>query len=50
VGPAVIKSELVQRISAQNPHLYERDVDKIVNAVLGEMRRYGHRKVAALLR
>jgi integration host factor subunit beta len=33
----MIKSELVQRISAQNPHLYERDVDKIVNAVLGEI-------------
>ena len=33
----MIKSALVQRISAQNPHLYERDVDKIVNAILGEI-------------
>jgi integration host factor subunit beta len=30
----MIKSELVQRILAQNPHLYERDVANIVNAVL----------------
>ena len=34
---AMIKSELVQRISAQNPHLYQRDVEKIVNAILGEI-------------
>ena len=33
----MIKSELVQRISAQNPHLYQRDVEKIVNAILGEI-------------
>jgi len=39
----VIKSELVQRVSAQNPHLYERDAESIVNAVLGEI-------VAALAR
>ena len=31
----MIKSELVQRISAQNPHLYQRDVENIVNAILG---------------
>jgi integration host factor subunit beta len=34
---AMIKSELVQRISAQNPHLYQRDVENIVNAILGEI-------------
>jgi len=29
----MIKSELVQHISAQNPHLYQRDVENIVNAM-----------------
>src|SRR6266508_6607846 len=42
-GRGVIKSELVQRISAQNRHLYERDAENIVNAILGEI-------VAALAR
>jgi integration host factor subunit beta len=32
----MIKSELVQRVVAQNPHLYQRDVETIVNAILGE--------------
>ena len=36
-GEQMIKSELVQRISAQNPHLYQRDVENIVNAILGEI-------------
>jgi integration host factor subunit beta len=39
----MIKSELVQRIAGQNPHLYQRDVENIVNAILGEI-------VAALAR
>ena len=30
----MIKSELVQRIAAQNPHLYQRDVENIVNSIL----------------
>jgi integration host factor subunit beta len=30
----MIKSELVRRIAAQNPHLYQRDVENIVNSVL----------------
>ena len=30
----MIKSELVQKLSEQNPHLYPRDVEKIVNAIL----------------
>src|SRR5262249_23952236 len=34
---AMIKSELVQRISSQNAHLYQRDVENIVNAILGEI-------------
>ena len=33
----MIKSELVQRIVAQNPHLYHRDAEKIVNVILGEI-------------
>ncbi len=33
----MIKSELVQRIAGQNPHLYQRDIENIVNAVLGEI-------------
>src|ERR1700754_166647 len=33
----MIKSELVQRIAAQNPHLYQRDVENIVNAILNEV-------------
>ena len=34
---SMIKSELVQHIAAQNPHLYQRDVENIVNAILGEI-------------
>ena len=30
----MIKSELVQRIAAQNPHLYQRDVENIVDGIL----------------
>jgi integration host factor subunit beta len=33
----MLKSELVERIAAQNPHLYPRDVEKIVNTILGEI-------------
>lgn len=39
----MIKSELVQRIADQNPHLYQRDVENIVSAILNEI-------VAALAR
>jgi integration host factor subunit beta len=31
------QTELVQRIASQNPHLYQRDVENIVNAILGEI-------------
>jgi len=41
--PFMIKSELVQRIAEHNPHLYQRDVENIVNAILDEI-------VAALAR
>ncbi len=30
----MIKSELVQKLSEQNPHLYQRDIEKVVNAIL----------------
>jgi integration host factor subunit beta len=30
----MIKSEVIQRVGAQNPHLYHRDIENIVNAVL----------------
>ena len=33
----MIKSELVAHISSQNPHLYQRDVENIVNAILNEI-------------
>lgn len=36
-GASVIKSELVQIVAARNPHLYHRDVENIVNAVLDEI-------------
>ncbi|MCA1299844.1 integration host factor subunit beta [Stappia indica] len=42
----MIKSELVQRIAEQNPHLYQRDVENIVNAILDEVTdalRHGNR-------
>ena len=31
----MIKSELEQRIGTQNPHLYQRDLENVVNAILG---------------
>jgi integration host factor subunit beta len=39
----MIKSELVRRIAEHNPHLHQRDVENIVNAILDEI-------VAALAR
>ena len=30
----MIKSELVQRVAAENPHLYQRDVETVVSAIL----------------
>jgi integration host factor subunit beta len=33
----MLKSELIQRISSQNPHLYQRDMEKIVSTVLDEI-------------
>ena len=33
----MIKSELVQKLAEENPHLYQRDVEHIVNAILEEI-------------
>lgn len=33
----MIKSELVQKIAQANPHLYQRDVELIVNTILDEI-------------
>ena len=33
----MIKSELVKRITAQNPHLFERDIEKVVNAIFDQI-------------
>ena len=33
----MIKSELIQRLAAANPHLYQRDIELIVNTVLDEI-------------
>ncbi len=33
----MIKSELVTKIAERNPHLYQRDVEHVVNAVLEEV-------------
>jgi integration host factor subunit beta len=36
-GGTMIKSELVQHISTRNPHLYQCDVENIINAILDEI-------------
>ena len=33
----MLKSELIKRISAQNPRLYDRDIERVVNAIFDEM-------------
>jgi len=33
----LLNSELVQRLAARNPHLYQRGVENIVDAILGEI-------------
>ena len=33
----MIKSQLVKRIASQNPHLFERDIEKVVNAIFDAM-------------
>ena len=34
---SMIKSELVLRIAEQNPHLYEKDAEAVVNTILGRI-------------
>ena len=34
---AMIRSDLVLRLTAQNPHLYERDCQAVVDAILGRI-------------
>jgi integration host factor subunit beta len=33
----MIKSELVARIAAQNPHLYRRDAENVIDAILDQI-------------
>ncbi len=33
----MIRSELIEKIAAENPHLYQRDVEKIVNTIFEEI-------------
>ena len=33
----MIKSELIQKISADNPHLFPRDVERIINVIFDEI-------------
>jgi integration host factor subunit beta len=33
----MIKSELVQKLAEQNPHLFQRDIEKIVATIFGEI-------------
>ena len=33
----MIKSELVQMLATENPHLFQRDIENIVNAILDEV-------------
>ncbi len=33
----MIKSELIQKLSSENPHLYQRDVERIVNVIFDEI-------------
>ncbi|GAA6208097.1 integration host factor subunit beta [Cognatishimia sp. WU-CL00825] len=33
----MIRSELIQKIADENPHLYQRDVERIVNSIFEEI-------------
>ena len=33
----MIRSELIQKLADENPHLYQRDVEKIVNTVFDQI-------------
>jgi len=36
-GPEMIKSELIQKLAEENPHLFQRDVERIVSSVFEEI-------------
>jgi len=33
----MIKSELIQQVAGANPHLFQRDIERIINIVLDEI-------------
>ncbi len=33
----MIKSELIQKLADANPHLYQRDIDRIINKIFDEI-------------
>jgi integration host factor subunit beta len=33
----MIRSELIQKVAEENPHLYQRDVERIVNTIFDEI-------------
>ncbi|MEX0627401.1 MAG: integration host factor subunit beta [Cucumibacter sp.] len=33
----MIKSELIQKLADENPHLFQRDIENIVNAILDQV-------------
>jgi integration host factor subunit beta len=33
----MLKSELIKRVSSQNPHLFERDIEKLVSAIFDQI-------------
>lgn len=37
LGEHMIRSELIQKISDENPHLFRRDVERIVNTIFEEV-------------
>ena len=37
MGDKMIRSELIQTIADDNPHLFQRDVERIVNAIFEEI-------------
>mgnify|MGYP001083953108 CR=1 FL=1 len=37
LGESMIRSELIQKISDENPHLFRRDVERIVNTIFEEV-------------
>lgn len=36
-GVSMIRSELIQKIAEENPHLFQRDVERIVNTIFDEI-------------